>query len=246
MPTLRETSARLALRFIPSPVRARLQDVTALQVLAGRKQVNPAEASPEAHARSQARWRRSAPALDLTFGEPLSGHPFIDKVVQHAPLTDESRWLEIGPGYGRLLTALLAQERPFASYTGIDISDQNVAHLNEKFGSDRIRFVQGDVATADIPPFDVAISSLVFKHFYPTFEPAITNLRGALSGNGRIIFDLLEGRKAYFEADDATYVHWYDRSEVEEIVGRAGLRVLAFDQVEHEPHRIRLLVVAGR
>jgi SAM-dependent methyltransferase len=145
-----------------------------------------------------------------------------------------------------LVTALLEQEQPFASYTGIDISDQNVAHLNERFGNAHIRFVQGDVATSEIPAFDVAISSLVFKHFYPTFEPAITNLSGAMSDNGRIIFDLLEGKKAYFEADDATFVHWYERSEVEQIVARAGLRVLAFDQVVHEPHRIRLLVVAGR
>lgn len=67
-----------------------------------------------------------------------------------------------------------------------------------------------------------------------------------MSDNGWIIFDLLEGNKAYFEADDATFVHWYERSEVEEILGRAGLRVLAFDRVEHEPHRVRLLVVAGR
>lgn len=163
MPTLRETSARLALRFVPPPVRARLQEVPGLQVLAGRKQVDPHQISPEAHARSQSRWRQSAPALDLTFGEPLSGHPFIDKVVEHAELSAESRWLEIGPGYGRLLTALLEQDRPFAVYTGVDISDQNVAHLNERFGNDRIHFLQGDVATADIPKFDVAISSLVLS-----------------------------------------------------------------------------------
>jgi SAM-dependent methyltransferase len=246
MDTLRETSARLALRFVPSPVRARLQDVTALQRLAGRKPIDPKRSSPEAHARSQARWREEHPQLGLTFGEPLSGRPFIDKLAEHAELTDQSRLLEIGPGYGRLLSALLEEKRPFAAYTGVDISENNVAHLGHEFADPRITFITGDVATAEIPAFDVAFSSLVFKHFYPSFEAALTNLGSAVSDGGRIVFDLLEGRRAYFEADDATFVHWYERSEVEEIAARAGLRVLAFDQVEHAPHRIRLLAVVGR
>jgi hypothetical protein len=67
-----------------------------------------------------------------------------------------------------------------------------------------------------------------------------------MSAGGRFIFDLLEGTHTYFEDDDETFVHGYQKVEVEDIVGRTGLRVIGFDEVEHAPNRVRLLVIAGR
>lgn len=246
MAALRSISGRLVTRLAPRALRVRFHDAAILQRVAGRSQVDPDEASPEAQERSQSRWREARPRLDLTFGEALSGRGFVAKLAEHAELTEDTRILEIGPGYGRLLSAYLERGLPFSSYTGLDLSEFNVGHLRERFDDPRISFFQGDANSASIPEFDLGISSLVFKHFYPTFEAALANCASAMSAQGRFVFDLLEGKRAYFEHDDATYVHCYEPPDVEEIVARAGLRVLGFDQVEHGPDRTRLLVVAGR
>jgi SAM-dependent methyltransferase len=245
---LRSISGRLVTRLTPRALRFRFHDAGILQRLAGRVPVDPANASAEAQERSQSRWRRARPQIDLTWGEELSGRPFVSKVAEHADLKEDTRVLEIGPGYGRLLTAYLDQGLPFSSYTGLDLSQFNVEHLGGRFVDPRISFFQGDVSSATIPPFDLGISSLTFKHFYPTFEAAVVNCASAMSEHGRLIFDLLEGKRTYFEHDDATYVHCYQPPEVQEIVDAAGLRVLAFDHVQHGPgpNQTRLLVVAGR
>jgi SAM-dependent methyltransferase len=228
-------------------VRFRLTDAALLQRVAGRTAVDPSDFSADAQARALSRWRQARPETDLTWNESLSGEPFITKVARHANLTDQTRLLEIGPGYGRLLNAYLEQGLPFASYTGLDISANNVAYLSERFAADeRITFVQGEVSSTEVPEFDVCISSLVFKHFYPTFEAALVNLGRSVSDSGRFVFDLLEGRRTYFEHDDTTYVHCYEPDDVSAIVSSAGLRMIEFDHVEHGPGQVRLLVVAGR
>ncbi len=246
MVILRDIRGRLTTWIAPLAVRFRLHDVGALQFLAGRRQVDPSDVSSEAQARSQSRWRGARPELDLTWGEALSGRGFVTKLAEHADLADDSRLLEIGPGYGRLLSAYLEQGLPFASYTGVDLSEQNVSYLRERFADPRISFIQGDASSVPLPAFDVGMSSLTFKHFYPTFEATLANCGSTMTDGGRVIFDLLEGTRAYFEHDDITFVHSYQRPEVERIVAQAGLRVRAFDQVEHGPNRTRLLVVAGR
>jgi SAM-dependent methyltransferase len=244
--TLRDLSGRLVTRFVPQSLRFRLHDAAILQRVAGRTQIDPNTFSADAHARSQQRWRQARPQTDLTWNESLSGQGFIAKVAQHAELTSATRILEIGPGYGRLLTAYLEQGLPFASYTGLDISEHNVSYLRERFTDPRISFIQGEVSSTEVPEFDVCISSLVFKHFYPTFEPALVNLARSVSEHGRFVFDLLEGRRTYFEHDDTTYVHCYEPADVTPIVTAAGLRMIEFDHVEHGPNQVRLLVVAGR
>jgi SAM-dependent methyltransferase len=244
--SLRTISRRLVTGLTPLALRSKLRDAPLLQRLAGRRPVDPSEASPEARDRSRERWRRARPEADLTWGEQLSGEPFMRKVAEHAALHEQTRLLEIGPGYGRLLSACLNLGLPFGSYTGLDLSDSNLAQLRQRFTDPRITFTQGDVTATPLESFDVCYSSLTFKHIYPTFEPALVNLARSMSDEGRVVFDLLEGTQSYFEDDDVTFVHCYERPEVEQIAQRAGLRVLAFDEVEHSPHRKRLLVVAGR
>jgi SAM-dependent methyltransferase len=244
--SLSKISGRVLTRITPQALRFRLHDTEIVQRLAGRTPVDPEQASAEAKERSTSRWRSARPQIDLTWNEALSGGPFIAKVIEHGQLTPETRILEIGPGYGRLLGAFLEQNQPFAAYTGLDLSEFNLAHLRERYSDPRISFIQGEVSSADVPPFDLCYSSLTFKHFYPTFEAALVNLGSSMSDHGRFVFDLLEGKRAYFEHDDATYVNCYEPPDVEKIVTAAGLRVLAFDHVEHGPGQVRLLVVAGR
>jgi hypothetical protein len=58
--------------------------------------------------------------------------------------------------------------------------------------------------------------------------------------------DLIEGKMADFEDDGVTYVRWYTREEVQEILTNLGLSLVAYDYVEHCPGYTRLLVVARK
>lgn len=95
----------------------------------------------------------------------------------------------------------------------------------------------------------IAISSLTFKHLFPSFDNALRNLAHHLGAGGVIAFDLIEGSGSVVEDDGETFVRRYQRGEVTEMVGRAGLELVAFDEVVHHramPATARLLVVATR
>ncbi|MGC1814660.1 MAG: hypothetical protein WA696_11025, partial [Solirubrobacterales bacterium] len=89
------------------------------------------------------------------------------------------------------------------------------------------------------------ISSLTFKHIYPSFELALRNLAGQLSERGLVLFDLIEGSRRYFHWDEITFVREYSREEVGELLARAPLELVGFDTVAHDREHVRLLVVAA-
>ena len=182
------------------------------------------------------RWLLSKPDSHLTWGINLSGDAFIDKIKIHGKI------LEIGPGSGRLLISILDKKLSFDSYKGLDLSNNNVNYLNKKFGNQKIKFQEGDAENIKFEEnFDVMISSLTFKHMYPTFEKALTNLCKCL--NGTIYFDLIEGNLAYLQPD-GTYIKHYTKKEILEILNRCNLKLERFDKVIHQPSWTRLLVQA--
>jgi SAM-dependent methyltransferase len=221
--------------------------VDALQARIDQLEERVLESKEETWERSRRRWRDAEPESALTWGRGLSGDPFISKLSQHVDFTPETRVLEIGPGYGRLLRALLGAGLPFQRYTGLDISSQNVEYLKREFPDARINLLVGDVETFSLETkVDVVYSSLTFKHFYPSMASAVRNLSGQMEGSGTLAFDLIEGSTAYFEDDNVTYIKQYTRPEVEEILTGAALELVTFDEVEHAPDRRRLLVVARK
>lgn len=126
--------------------------------------------SADADDQSLARWKLTQPHDGLTLGERMSGSTFIEKVLHHSRFGDSTRVLEVGPGYGRLLQAMLENGTRFRSYVGVDISPSNVEYLTRTDGSDRFRFVEGDIESLALTDrFDVAYLSPTFQHFYPTF-----------------------------------------------------------------------------
>ena len=154
--------------------------------------------------------------------------------------------LEVGPGYGRILRSCLERSVPFRRWVGFDLSAENVRHLSREFPDPRIEFVEGDAESARVDtPVDTVISSLTFKHLYPSFEVALRNLARQLSERGLVLFDLIEGSGRYFERDEITYVREYSREEVGELLARAPLELVGFDTVAHDREHVRLLVVAA-
>ena len=90
------------------------------------------------------------------------------------------------------------------------------------------------------------VSSLTFKHLFPSFERALSNLAGQMAAGGVVLFDLIEGSRRYFEDDGVTYIRWYERDEVEALLRACGLEPVAFEEVRHHATLARLLVVARR
>lgn len=224
-----------------------LVGVTALQAKIDRLETVLYETKDEARQRSQRRWRETAPTIDLTWGIEVTGDAFIAKAASYKAFGPDIAVLEIGPGYGRLPKAILAQQSPFKRYLGVDISSKNVAYLRKEFPDPRLQFVQGDIEEYKVEgPFDLVISSLVLKHLFPSFEAALRNIAPAVTATGLFIFDLVEGERTFFETDDVTYVRQYTQQEVAEILERTGLLLVAFDKVWHDARQVRLLVVARK
>jgi SAM-dependent methyltransferase len=196
---------------------------------------------------SRIRWKETSPHIGLTWGRELSGTAFIEKVVSWARLDSTRTILELGPGYGRLLKSLLEKRVPFNEYYGIDISEKNVAYLSENFKLDGIHFIHADAETWDLGvAYDAFLSSLTMKHLYPTFERVLANLTRFANPGCMFCFDLIEGNRRLFESDKVTYIKWYTRDEVEEILARIPLQLVSFDEVQHDPEYRRLFVVARK
>ena len=205
------------------------------------------ESREEAWERSRTRWRAAEPDANLTWGAELTGDAFIDCAEHHGAFGDGRHIVEVGPGYGRLLSTIVKRDLPFGRYTGIDLSQTNVDHLSGRFTDDRIAFRVEDVEQARFEePVDAVLSSLTFKHLFPSFEQALSNLAGQMAPESVVLFDLIEGSRRFFEDDDVTYIRWYEGCEVEEMLGRCGLERVAFEEVRHHPSLARLLVVGRK
>lgn len=196
---------------------------------------------------SRQRWRNVHPTADLTWAKQLSGDAFIKKVAAYTALNASTKIIEIGPGYGRLLKSIQDNELEFQKYVGVDISQENVRYLTETFKADNLEIRWGDVETIELQThFDIVISSLTFKHLYPTFEKALQNLTAFANPNCLFFFDLLEGTQQYFEPDRVTYIRFYTKTEIQAILDRIPLQLVSFDEVQHNKDHIRLLVVARK
>lgn len=245
---LRRLFKGLGYRILPITLINRVKDSDSARRIMGVKSVTTV---PDGYGnplweRSRHRWRVAEPDIQLTWGRNVSGQAFVDKVTEFIEFAPDRDILEIGPGYGRLLREILSRDLPFRSYRGLDLSQSVVTYLRDNFVDPRISFEQGDVETASIGPFDIGMSSLVFKHFYPSFSAALENCVNALRRDGRFFFDLIEGERKYFQADGLTFISSYLRDEVEEILSSSGLGLIAFDEVWHDNAHRRLFVVVGR
>lgn len=236
-----ELTRRLRRRLLEAPVVSHV--VSALD----RPRLRRLERAGAAEERSKARWREAPPGPGLTWGVQVSGDPAAEAAQRHGVFGSGRTVLEVGPGYGRVLEAALARGVEFGRYIGLDLSEENVRHLRERFADPRIEIVHGDVESFALgEPIDAALSFLTFKHLYPSCQVAVENLGRQLRPGGLVVFDLIEGSREYFHRDRATFMREYTRAEAEQIVRAAALELVAIDRIEHAPARVRMLVVARR
>jgi SAM-dependent methyltransferase len=223
----------------------RLPPTAALLERADRRRLEDLQRAGDLHARAQSRWRAALPSAGLTWGRDIDGTAFVACASAHGAFGPGRRLLEIGPGYGRILDAVLEGGYPFAGYTGLDLSAANVAHLRARFADPRVEFVHADAEQTSLSGrFDTVLSSLTFKHAFPSFAAILANLAAQLDQNAVVAFDLIEGERRYFQRDERTYIREYSRGEIPDILRDAGFELTAFDHVEHARRFTRLLVVA--
>jgi len=65
---------------------------------------------------------------------------------------------------------------------------------------------------------------------YPSFEKSLDNISKNTTQDGKVIFDLIEGRLKYFEQDN-TFIRQYCKDEVNNILIRCGFNHVNFDEV---------------
>ena len=197
--------------------------------------------------KSTKRWREAKPDLHLTWAKEVSGDAFIKKVLTYATFEPNKNILEIGPGYGRLLKAILNENLSFNSFYGIDISSANVDYLKSTFTAPNIYFINANAEDFKLyTTFDIVISSLTFKHIYPSFEKALSNIHRHMKNNAIVSFDLIEGNMAFFEKTPDTYIRYYSKQQVKELIQHVDLELIEFDKVSHAPGYSRLLVIARK
>jgi SAM-dependent methyltransferase len=197
--------------------------------------------------RSRERWRSVHPDEGLTWGRQLDGSAFVAKAREYNAFGHARSVLEIGPGYGRLPAAALEQKLEFGDYLGVDISPANVDYLRSRFDDPRLGFMVADVENLSLDRrFDTLISSLTFKHLFPSFEAALRTCVVHLRPQAIACFDLLEGNDRIFEDDGVTYIRSYSRDEIVGIVSRAGMELVDFTYVKHDLEHERLLTVARK
>jgi SAM-dependent methyltransferase len=176
------------------------------------------------------RWRGNEAPRGLTWGTLLEGRSFFEAAGKFVDLENVRNILEIGPGYGRLLDGMAELGISPGCYVGVDLSAERIEALGARHGSDSRRFVSGDVRSIDLsglPAFDLVISSATFEHLAPDFVTALVHLRGFLSDEAAVAFDLIdtgdnEGKTGI--ADDGTFVRYYSLDEMCRYVEAADYR----------------------
>jgi len=210
------------------------------------------------------RWKSCKPDVGLTWGKQLTGDAFLEIAQKYLNFSPEKSILELGPGYGRILSSIISKKIPFKNYVGLDISENNISTLQEKFNQPNISFLQAEFSSIQLKnKFDYILSSLTLKHQYPTFLNAIKNLSKFLNIGGRFFFDLQVNHNILNEInidqlvefgpqmssfeEDGVFIGHYSEKEASLLIEKVSLKLIATDYVTHSPDMgSRLVVVAEK
>ena len=189
------------------------------------------------------RWKSSKPDAKLTWDLNITGDAFVELAKKFNAFSPEKKILELGPGYGRILSSIISKKLPFKSYTGIDISEKNMEVLKKKFNQNNINFTIGEFTEITLEEkFDTVLSSLTLKHQYPTFYKSLKNISQFVKNDGLIIFDVRENKENELKEPDfekleklgpylntlegdGVFVGYYARSEVLAILKKNSSKI---------------------
>ena len=150
---------------------------------------------------------RCAPSWDA---ELIRSDRKINIILDNAGVREGSRVLDVACGTGVLIPDYI---RRGADVTGIDISPEMIKLAERKYAGTGVRFICGDIETADVGQgFDAIVVYNAFPHF-PDPERLITHLSGLLTEGGVL-----------------TVAHGMSREKIDAFACHYG------NQQDHEPH----------
>lgn len=121
---------------------------------------------------------RRAPSWDA---ELIRSDRKINIILDNAGVREGSRVLDVACGTGVLIPDYI---RRGADVTGIDISPEMIKLAERKYAGTGVRFICGDIETADVGQgFDAIVVYNAFPHF-PDPERLIFRLSGLLAEGG--------------------------------------------------------------
>lgn len=183
----------------------------------------------------------SVPAIYNTLAEPYSAidtrwrdwlyadahRAFDQALATHLPR--EGRVLDLGVGTGANLGRLLEMGVPFASYTGVDVTEAMLQQAREKHASlPQAHFRRLDLMTDPLPdgPFDLITSTWALEHMA---DPGLVVQKAwqQLGAGGHMVL--------LFEVEDDD---WYSRLE-NRVLGFLDAQQVPLAAVSHFPGLIR-------
>ena len=132
------------------------------------------------------RWALNQVVLDAMF------LPLTEALFARTPLAAGDTVLDIGCGAGATTLRAASRVGPGGGVTGADISAPLLAVARDRAAAEvartaPIRFVEADVGTADLGPFDGILSRFGVM-FFPDSAGAFANIRRMLKPGGRLTF----------------------------------------------------------
>lgn len=124
---------------------------------------------------------RCAPTWDA---EMIRSDEKIRTILDNAEVGAHCRVLDVACGTGVLIPDYLS--RGVASVTGIDLSGEMIKIAQSKFAGENVRFICGDVETAELDSgYDAIVIYNAFPHF-PDPQRLISRLSALLADGGRL------------------------------------------------------------
>lgn len=144
---------------------------------------------------------------------------FIDAIAGHVDLTElpSHKVLELEPGSGRLVRALLGRGHSYRSYTGLSLPEERADAESERVEAD----------------CDLFVCSAAFERLYPSFVPTLRNIQRHLVVGAWACVDFIQldpemlVSEAWFEPKErgGAFVRVYARTELERSFTSCGFEV---------------------
>ena len=173
---------------------------------------------------------------------PYSSHLFEPESLNnswanmYAYIPSGSRVLDVGCSTGNFGEAL--EQLKDCTVVGIDINADDIAVAATRISAAHVFDITSPNAAEVLGTFDVIIFADVIEHLADP-RSTLTSVHALLNPGGVIVYsipnmghasvrlDLLEGRFPYAELGllDRTHLHYYDRSEVNDVFSSAGFSI---------------------
>ena len=166
--------------------------------------------------------------------------PYVDHLIkQHAPSAKTARILDLGCGYGAILSAL--EQHGYTNLTGVDVSSQQVAVART--------LVRSKVAESDLMPYlrsltsgseDMVIAFDVLEHFTrPELLDLMFEMARVLAPGGRLLIHSPNGEGIFWGAiryGDLTHELAFTRGSMNQLANATGLRLVSVHEDRPVPH----------